>query len=136
MNQDEIKSKSAALAELYTARANGKTLQYQIASEGDYQWMDHVDKHTEIHREIELSSEPRVVVKEVEMAINEGLHQSLLDGSIPVGVLVSLRDKTLKVLVRGIKREASAGEIEKAILLEMCCHKESEMLYKKAKASS
>lgn len=43
MNQDEIKTKSAALAELYTARANGKTLQYQIASEGDYQWMDHVD---------------------------------------------------------------------------------------------
>jgi hypothetical protein len=36
MNQDEIKAKSAALAELYTAKANGKTL--QILEDG--KWTD------------------------------------------------------------------------------------------------
>jgi len=43
MNQDEIRSKSAALAELYTARANGKTLQHEISLTGDDRWIDHVD---------------------------------------------------------------------------------------------
>jgi hypothetical protein len=43
MNQDEIRSKSSALAELYTARANGKTLQHEISLTGDDRWIDHVD---------------------------------------------------------------------------------------------
>ena len=43
MNQEEIKAKSLELAALYTAKANGKTLQYQITPVGDHQWMDHVD---------------------------------------------------------------------------------------------
>ena len=94
-----------------------------------------IEKHTEIHREISLNLNERFIIKEVEIAINEGLSQSLLDGNIPTGVWVSLRDKTLRVLVRGIKREASAGEIEKAIILDMCCHKESEMLFRKAQSS-
>jgi hypothetical protein len=42
MTQDEIKAKSAALAELYTAKANGKTLQCLLMlapKEGC--WIDH-----------------------------------------------------------------------------------------------
>jgi hypothetical protein len=39
MNQEEIKAKSAELAALYTAKANGKTLQIEY-SDG---WKDHVE---------------------------------------------------------------------------------------------
>lgn len=44
MNQEEIKSKSAELAELYTAKANGKTLQHEVSSFGDGLWVDHVNE--------------------------------------------------------------------------------------------
>ena len=37
MNQEEIKAKSAEVAALYTAKANGKTLQYDAPSLG---WTD------------------------------------------------------------------------------------------------
>lgn len=43
MTTEEIKTKSLELAALYTARANGKTLQYRIALDGPNQWMDYVD---------------------------------------------------------------------------------------------
>jgi hypothetical protein len=44
MNQEEIKAKSAALAELYTAKANGKTLQHEVSFSGDGLWVDHVNE--------------------------------------------------------------------------------------------
>jgi len=40
MNQDEIKAKSAELAAFYTAKANGRTLQYHVGSLG---WMNEED---------------------------------------------------------------------------------------------
>lgn len=43
MNQDEIKVKSAALAELYTAKAEGKTLQCRLMLDPKGCWIDHVD---------------------------------------------------------------------------------------------
>jgi hypothetical protein len=39
MNQEEIKAKSAELAAFYTAKANGKTLQYLLQPIGDI-WED------------------------------------------------------------------------------------------------
>jgi hypothetical protein len=42
MTQDEIKAKSAALAELYTAKANGKTLQCLLMLDPkEGRWIDH-----------------------------------------------------------------------------------------------
>lgn len=43
MTPEEIREKSATLAELYAAKANGKTLQFRIALDGPKQWIDHVD---------------------------------------------------------------------------------------------
>lgn len=43
MNEEEIREKAAALAELYAAKAAGKTLQFRIALDGPKQWIDHVD---------------------------------------------------------------------------------------------
>lgn len=43
MTPEEIKAKSLELAALYTAKANGRTLQYRVAFDGTNQWMDHLD---------------------------------------------------------------------------------------------
>lgn len=43
MTPEEIKAKASELAALYTAKANGKTLQHRIALDGANQWMDHFD---------------------------------------------------------------------------------------------
>ena len=43
MNEEEIRSRAAVLAELYAAKAAGKTLQFRIALDGPKQWIDHVD---------------------------------------------------------------------------------------------
>lgn len=43
MTPEQIKAKAAELAALYTAKANGKTLQHEISLTGDDRWIDHVD---------------------------------------------------------------------------------------------